>query len=184
MTRKIKSLEEELAKLKANVIGVEEMAKEMPSEGKGQVFKCDICNYKTKKDVTLKKHKNTKHGMFMCKECGQYCNSQRALEEHYNKEHIQSSTTYTQFDEDNNCPICSKGFMSKQNMLDHIKEHHMNQIDTQQNQTLSALITTEAKANIVRSEHDEMTLDDYDKMLDKYEALYATDDEESSDSEC
>ena len=49
MTRKIESLEEELAKVKANVIGVEEKAKEMPSEGKGQVFKCDICNYKTKK---------------------------------------------------------------------------------------------------------------------------------------
>ena len=29
-----------------------------------------------------------------------------------------------------------------------------------------------------------MTLDDYDKMLDKYKALYVTDDEESSDSEC
>ena len=58
----------------------------------------------------------------------------------------------------------------------------MNPIDTQQNQTLSALITTEAK-EMVRSEHDEMTLDEYDKMLDNYEALYATDDE-SSDSEC
>ena len=28
-----------------------------------------------------------------------------------------------------------------------------------------------------------MTLDDCDKQLDKYEALYITDDEESSDSE-
>ena len=56
-------------------------------------------------------------------------------------------------------------------------------IDTQQHQTLSALITTEAKET-VRSEHDEMTLDEYDKMLDKYEALYTTDDEESSDIEC
>ena len=40
----------------------------------------------------------------------------------------------------------------------------------------------EAKETIVRSKHDEMTLDDYDKLLYKYEALYAT-DEESSDSE-
>ena len=54
--------------------------------------------------------------------------------------------------------------MSKQNMLEHFKEHHMNKIDTQQNQTLSAVITTEAKANIVRGEHDENMLDDYDKM--------------------
>ena len=61
----------------------------------------------------------------------------------------------------------------------------MNPIDSQHNQTLSALITTEAISfkKKVRSEHDEMTLDEYDKMLDKYEALYATDDEESSDSE-
>ena len=64
MTRKIKS-QEELAKVKAYDNGVEEMAKEMPSESKGQVFKCDICDYKTK-DVSIKKHKNTKHGMFMC----------------------------------------------------------------------------------------------------------------------
>ena len=35
----------------------------------------------------------------------------------------------------------------------------------------------------VRSEHDEMTLDDYDKLLDKYEALYAIDKEYSSDNE-
>ena len=53
--------------------------------------------------------------------------------------------------------------MSKQNMLDHFKEHHMSPIDPQQIQTLSAVITTEAKET-VRSEHDEMTLDDYSKM--------------------
>ena len=66
MTRKIESLQEELAKVKANVIGVKEMAKEMPIEGKGQVFKCDVCNYKTIKDGTIKKHTNPKHGMFKC----------------------------------------------------------------------------------------------------------------------
>ena len=66
MTKKIESLEEELARVKANVIGVEEIAKEMPSEGKGQIFKCDICDYKTKKDVTLKKHKKTLSMVCLC----------------------------------------------------------------------------------------------------------------------
>ena len=59
--------------------------------------------------------------------------------------------------------------MAKEIMLEHFKVH-MNPIDHQQRQTLSALITNEAKEIIVDSKSEEMTLDDYDKLLDKYEA--------------
>ena len=45
----------------------------------------------------------------------------------------------------------------------------MNPIDNQQHQTRSALITNEAKETIVQSKNYEMTLDDSDKLLDKYE---------------
>ena len=58
----------------------------------------------------------------------------------------------------------------------------MNPIDSQQQQTLSALITDEAKEMIMQTKTDEMTIEEYDKLLDKYEALYATDNEESENS--
>ena len=49
-------------------------------------------------------------------------------------------------------------------------------------QTLSALITDEPKEMVVKTKTDEMSFEDYDKLLDKYEALYATDNEESENS--
>ena len=99
--------------------------------------------------------------MFKCKECEPNFNSQSALEDHLNKYHLQSKSTDTQSHEDNTCPICSKGFMSKESMHDHFKESHMNPIDTQKHQTLSAMITNEAKETIVRSEDDEMFIGKY-----------------------
>ena len=184
MTSKIESLEGELEKVKANHISEGKRVKEIPSKEKEirNIFKCDICEYETENQVTLKKHKNTKHSMFKCKECGQNSESKNASEEHLKKDHVQSKPTFTKSDEDKICPICGKGFMAKEIMLEHFKVH-MNPIDPQQRQTLSALITNEAKEIIVDSKNEEMTLDDYDKLLDKYEALYPpTDDEESSDS--
>ena len=117
--------------------------------------------------------------MFKCKECEPNFNSQSALEDHLNKYHLQSKSTDTQSHEDNTCPICSKGFMSKESMHDHFKESHMNPIDIRKNQTLSDLITDEAKEIVIESKTEEMTLEEYDKVLDKYEALYCTEDEDS-----
>ena len=120
--------------------------------------------------------------MFKYKENGQISKSNSTFEEHLKKDHVQSKQPYTKSDEDKSCPICGKCFMTREIMLEHFKVH-MNPIDPQQRQTLSALITNEAKEIIVDSKNEEMSIDDYDKLLDKYEALYPpTDDEESSDS--
>ena len=127
MTSKIESLEGELEEVKTNIISVEKKDKEESSKEKE--IKNVFLNVTSAS--TLKKHKNTKHCMFNCKECWKTLKSQCVLEEHLNKDHVQSKSTYSQFYEDDFCPICSKGFMSKQNMLDHFKERHMNPIDNQ-----------------------------------------------------
>ena len=48
----------------------------------GVWFCCKICYYKSKKEVTLKKHINTKHpkGFYECDKCGQTFISDEALE--------------------------------------------------------------------------------------------------------
>ena len=48
----------------------------------------------------------------------------------------------------------------------------MNAIDIHRDQTLSALITNESKDLIVKEITEEMTLEDYYKLLDEYEAKY------------
>ena len=75
-------------------------------------------------------------------------------------------------EDDGTCPICNESFNNKTKMLDHFKENHMNAIDTNKVQTLSTLITDEAKHIIVKGKTEEMTVEDYDKLLDEYEAKY------------
>ena len=183
MTKKVKSLEEELVDVKANLNASK--AKDKPCKDRKiqEYFKCEICDYNTEKEITLTKHRNTKNVLFKCTECGKDFKSQINLENHVNNDHLKKKSTYNQIDEDNTCPICSKGFISKENMQEHFKENHMNPIDSQKQQTLSALITDEAKEMVMRTKTDEMTPEDYDKLLDKHEALYATDNEESANSD-
>ena len=52
----------------------------------------------------------------------------------------------------------------------------MNAIDILKKQTLSTLITHEAKEIIVEERIKEMTPEDYDKLLNKYEAKYPESD--------
>ena len=112
--------------------------------------------------------------MFKCTDCGQNFKSQNTLENHVDREHKMQG-----IDNDKECPICGKVFITKETMQDHFKESHMNPIDIRKNQTLSDLITDEAKEIVIDSKTEEMTLEEYDKVLDKYEALYCTEDEDS-----
>jgi uncharacterized C2H2 Zn-finger protein len=126
MTEKVKGLEEELSEIKANINSAENKAKEVSSQDKEIIkyLKCDICEYKTNREVTLKKHKNTKHVTFKCTDCGQNFKSQNTLEKHVNREH-----KIQEIEDDNECPICGKLFITKKTMQDHFKESHMNPID-------------------------------------------------------
>ena len=79
-----------------------------------------------------------------------------------------------EIDNDKECLICSKVFITKESMENHFRESHMNPIDIRQTQTLSHLITDEGKAIVIESKTEEC-----DKVLDQYEALYCTEDEDS-----
>ena len=51
---------------------------------------CEICEYKCKKESTLRKHVNTKHNQYQkCYECGKMFDSKESLECHKEKGHGQ-----------------------------------------------------------------------------------------------
>ena len=53
-------------------------------------FKCDICGASFKKEVTLKKHINTKHGNQNCKVCNKVFKTSMEILEHVAKEHSEN----------------------------------------------------------------------------------------------
>ena len=61
--------------------------KSKEEEKSTKYFKCDICDHKSEKLVTLKKHKNTKHTEQKCKVCNQEFKISIELETHIAKEH-------------------------------------------------------------------------------------------------
>ena len=63
-------------------------------------FKCDICGYKCSKEVTLRKHTNTKHKI-------------KAKNEEVNETSVC----------DSECSLCDDNFENTQEFKNHIKEH-------------------------------------------------------------
>ena len=63
----------------------------------------------------------------------------------------------------------------------HFKE---NEINIRKHQTLSALVNIEAKETVLESETESLTMEELEKLLDKYEAKINEFDEfETSDNE-
>ena len=67
---------------------------EKSSESKKELFKCEKCEYKCKKQVTLKKHMHTKHEAQHCKVCSQMFVSTTDLLQHIVKEHSSNEMTH------------------------------------------------------------------------------------------
>ena len=61
--------------------------KEKKSETKEVLFNCKICNYKVKKEDTLKKHMVTQHQDHTCKECKHKLPSFMELLKHIAEQH-------------------------------------------------------------------------------------------------
>ena len=94
--------------------------------------RCEQCSFYCKKEVTLKKHVNTKHDRelqdgqiqnnsektckFHCDQCKYSCNSKKSLKNHVVNEHtVQNSSP---------CVECGKDFNAKNNLEDHMIKHH------------------------------------------------------------
>ena len=95
------------------------------------VFRCEQCSFYCKKEVTLKKHVNTKHDRelqdvqlqdsektckFHCDQCEYSCASKKSLKKHAVNEHkVQNNFP---------CVECGKDFNTKNNLEEHMIEHH------------------------------------------------------------
>ena len=58
------------------------------TEGDEEFFKCTKCGYKSKKEVTLKKHMLSKHEDHTCKECKKKFKSFMVLLKHVTEDHF------------------------------------------------------------------------------------------------
>ena len=121
------------------------------SSSSQQEFQCDQCDYTCVKDITLKKHVNTKHQIvkktcekghesvvkakFNCDECSFICNTKKLLKKHKSKEHNQKSSEECIIDNDSNnenieetlclvCRECQKKFKSNNDLDAHMETHH------------------------------------------------------------
>ena len=131
------------------------------------MFNCDQCNYKTKKEFWLIKHKNTNHGTM-----------------NENRDHLETGKSKCVSKEDKICPICGEAYRTETDVECNFKEKHLNEIDTRKHQTLSALVNIEAKETVLESETESLTIEEMDKLLDKYEVKMNEFDEfETSDDE-
>lgn len=81
-------------------------------------YKCDQCDYVTKKKLLLNRHTVTKHSQarpFVCNLCGRTFKMKRALTVHL----AQHGSTKTY-----NCPFCDRVFNSSTNFYAHRKSAH------------------------------------------------------------
>ena len=53
---------------------------------------CDKCGYRCKKEVTLRKHTNTKHVVHSCKQCNVTCKTTIDLLKHLASEHVEEQS--------------------------------------------------------------------------------------------
>ena len=89
LTEKLKTMEPELHE--AGIKAVEANAKQTEgktSEFKGDLLKCKKCEYTCKKDVTLRKHFNTKHENHNCAKCDLRFDNISDLQKHGSEDHI------------------------------------------------------------------------------------------------
>ena len=68
-------------------------------EGKEDLFKCEKCDYKVKKEALLKKHMVTKHEDHVCKQCNEKVSSFMELLKHVAKYHTTESVEEIEFKE-------------------------------------------------------------------------------------
>ena len=93
-------------------------------------YQCDKCEYRVKKEMTLKNHISTKHSRsdipeglasnkvalsYFCDECEHACQSKRSLKKH--KLHNHESNNHQ-------CSICENNFKYKKDLDAHVEGMH------------------------------------------------------------
>ena len=149
-------------------------------------FKCDICEYTSKTYISMNKHKNTKHGKLKCEDCSKICKSDDDMEKHIKSCHIETSEKYDLSGIDSSmCPICGKNCQTKTKVCEHFEKDHMENKEGYKNQSLSDILTLEAKKSLTENcdEDIEWTNENVDELLDRFEAQMREAECTNSDSE-
>ena len=92
--------------------------------GKAKIYKCKKCDYNCAKEITLKKHTNTKHKQkeINCDKCPDVFFSKNMLDLHIEEEHRYKSDMQKQL-EQKECSLCEDKFLSSDDYDNHVKEH-------------------------------------------------------------
>ena len=94
-------------------------------------------NTDIKKEVTIIKHKNTKHGHLKCEKCNEICKSEVDLKNHWNGHHVKRCEKYDVSDVLSSvCTICNKKCNTKTEVCKHFESDHMESIDDCKDQSL------------------------------------------------
>ena len=121
MSEKIKHMESELAKSK--------MCAASHSNNSNDIS-CEDCDYRCKKNSSLRKHINTKHGKVKCLECGKEFKTSTELQMHLNdcySEHAKKNDQDDQTKENKPCSICKKDFTTMTQLCEHFQEKHVDE---------------------------------------------------------
>ena len=74
----------------------DEIDKVMNNEMKENLYSCTKCDFKVKKEATLKRHTITKHEEHVCKECKEKCSNFMELLKHIAKYHTEEPLEETE----------------------------------------------------------------------------------------
>jgi KRAB domain-containing zinc finger protein len=78
---------------------------------------CLPCKRSFRHPIALKSHMKKAHGTVSCNECGKVCNSMRYLKHHIRSQHTPDALKPFR------CSKCSKGFVEKSRLEDHMNIH-------------------------------------------------------------
>ena len=87
-------------------------------------YRCSKCDYEGINEITLKKHRNTKHmkDHYRCDKCLKVCGSKYNLCSHIEKDHKDDSE-WPKHENPMDCPLCEDKFLSSEAYDSHLKEH-------------------------------------------------------------
>ena len=133
---KVDILEKNLEVNNSSKQGAAKQPNDIEKDDAKNIFQCDECDYKCEKQLTLSKHKNTKHPLvasketasesninskdkFHCDKCNFSCMSKKSLKKHLAQKHENQKDNVLV-----KCEKCEMTFEHKPKLKFHMEEQH------------------------------------------------------------
>ena len=147
LERELQTLKEDVSNLTISIKTTEKLVKDLSTKYKAtkdratmkegeKIQKCDICDYKCKKTVTLNKHINTKHPRIgvKCDKRQKTLQRKENIEQHKESEYKSNIESKADIETENDtqndiktdiseCSICEDKFLTEEEYTHHIQEH-------------------------------------------------------------